>query len=94
MVPLGTPWLGQDFVINFSAAEKLIWGKHLNMVPLGAEPWQESIPQFPSGCGWGFEGGSVLGEAVGHPCFVIVCTGINIAAVCYLEPWLWMGFWG
>lgn len=30
--------------------------------------------------------GSVLGEAVGHPCFVIVCTGINIAALSYLSP--------
>lgn len=40
VVPLGTLWLGQDFVTNFSAAEKLIWGKHLNMACLGAEPWQ------------------------------------------------------
>lgn len=32
VVPLGTLWLGQDFVTNFSAAEKLIWGKHLKMV--------------------------------------------------------------
>lgn len=36
-MPLGTLWLGQDFVINFSAVEKLVWGKHLNMACLGVE---------------------------------------------------------
>lgn len=70
-----------------------MWGKHLNKACLGAEPWQESILSFPLAVA-GVLRGSVLGEAVGRPCFVIVCTGINIAALCYLEPWLWTGFWG
>lgn len=67
-MPLGTLWLGQDFVINFSAAEMLIWEKQLNMACLGPEPWQESIPLFPSGCGWGF-GGLGAGGSSGVPMF-------------------------
>lgn len=51
------------------------------MLSLGRNP----LLSFPLAVAGVLEG-SVLGEAVGHPCFVIVCTGINIAAVCYLEP--------
>ena len=34
------------------------------------------------------------GEAAGCPHFVMVCTGINIVAVCCLGPWLRAGFLG
>lgn len=72
-MPLGTLWLGQDFVINFSAAEELILGKtakiwHVWVLSLGRNAFLSFRPAVA-----GIWGGLGAGESSGAPMF---CNGL------------------
>lgn len=90
-MPLGT--LTLNFIVSFSVLTKCALEKQLSLVCLGAEPsLYPSLWHVPLVSG--ALGDSVLGAAMGHLHFVMVCTGINIAAVCCLGSWLQAAFLG